>query len=219
MGNKIFITNVQSFVEHALYVCNETNLIHCWSSVYSVTIPLHVSGLLVAYHQEVIMYICNNWYVLYYLVDCQLAWPTDSQLFLTLTFYLRYGAVCTHTSQVSVNVFLRHDLTHSTQNIYGFEVVTFRTVNTDTSRRVAISLFRYLLDYRFIFEDRDCRIVEEFREMKSWIKARKHLNNSYFHGRTFWRHSLYVITTRLSIDTQAVKDSSVDKLIVAQRHQ
>jgi hypothetical protein len=48
---------------------------HYLSSVYSVTILLHVLGLLVAHHQEVTMYICNNWYVLYVLVDCQLAWP------------------------------------------------------------------------------------------------------------------------------------------------
>jgi hypothetical protein len=47
---------------------------HCLSSVYSVTIPLHVSGLLVAHHQEVTMYICYSWYVLYVLVDCQRAW-------------------------------------------------------------------------------------------------------------------------------------------------
>jgi hypothetical protein len=39
------------------------------SLVYLVTIPLHVSGLLVAHHQEVTMYLCNNWYVLYVLVD------------------------------------------------------------------------------------------------------------------------------------------------------
>jgi hypothetical protein len=45
--------------------CNETNLMHYSSLVYSVTIPLHVSGLLVAHHQKVTMYICNNWYVLY----------------------------------------------------------------------------------------------------------------------------------------------------------
>jgi hypothetical protein len=48
--------------------CNETNLMRYLSSVYSVTIPLHVSGLLVAHHQEVTMYICNKWYVLYVLV-------------------------------------------------------------------------------------------------------------------------------------------------------
>jgi hypothetical protein len=42
----------------AIYACNETNLMHCLSSVYSVTTPLHVSGLLVAHHQEVTMYIC-----------------------------------------------------------------------------------------------------------------------------------------------------------------
>jgi hypothetical protein len=48
--------------------CNETNLTHYLLSVYSVTIPLHVSGLLVAHHQEVTMYICNKRYVLYILV-------------------------------------------------------------------------------------------------------------------------------------------------------
>jgi hypothetical protein len=43
--------------------CKETNLMHYLSSVYSVTIPLHVSGLLVAYYQEVTMYICNTCWV------------------------------------------------------------------------------------------------------------------------------------------------------------
>jgi hypothetical protein len=38
---------------------------HCVSSVYWATKPLRVSGFLVAHHQEVIMYICNSWYVLY----------------------------------------------------------------------------------------------------------------------------------------------------------
>jgi hypothetical protein len=45
----------------SIYACNETNLMHYLSSVYSVTIPLHVSGLLVAHHQEVTMYIYKNW--------------------------------------------------------------------------------------------------------------------------------------------------------------
>jgi hypothetical protein len=40
--------------------------------LYTITVPLHVSGLLVAYHQEVTMYICDTCYVLYVLVDCQL---------------------------------------------------------------------------------------------------------------------------------------------------
>jgi hypothetical protein len=53
-----------------IYVCNETNPMHYLSSVYSVTVPLHVSGLLVAHHQELTMYICYSWYVLYGLVDC-----------------------------------------------------------------------------------------------------------------------------------------------------
>jgi hypothetical protein len=56
-----------------MYVRNETNLMRYLSSVYSVTIHLHVSDLLVAHHQEVTMYMCNNWYMLYVLVDCQLA--------------------------------------------------------------------------------------------------------------------------------------------------
>jgi hypothetical protein len=54
------IANVQSLA------CNETNLIHYLSSANLVTIPLHVSGLVVAHHQEVTMYICDNWYVLYF---------------------------------------------------------------------------------------------------------------------------------------------------------
>jgi hypothetical protein len=57
---------------------------HYLSSVYWVTTPLHVSGLLVAHYQELAMYICDNWYVLYVLVDCRQAWmpsrPADSRL-------------------------------------------------------------------------------------------------------------------------------------------
>jgi hypothetical protein len=59
--------------QQALHACNETELMHYLSSLYSVTIPLHVAGFLVTHHQEVKMYICNHWYVLYVLVDCQLA--------------------------------------------------------------------------------------------------------------------------------------------------
>jgi hypothetical protein len=51
------------------------------SSIYSVTIPLHVSGLLVVHHQEVTMYICNKCYVLQVSVDCQLAsWHSQKPL-------------------------------------------------------------------------------------------------------------------------------------------
>jgi hypothetical protein len=49
-----------------------------WCTIYLqfywVTTPLHVSGLLVAHHQEVAMYIYGNWHVLYILVDRQWAW-------------------------------------------------------------------------------------------------------------------------------------------------
>jgi hypothetical protein len=48
-----------------MYACNETNLMQYVSSVYSVTVPLRVLGLLVVCHQEVTMYICKKWYVLY----------------------------------------------------------------------------------------------------------------------------------------------------------
>jgi hypothetical protein len=36
--------------DNVLDACNEANLMHHLSSVYSVTIPLHVSGLLAAHH-------------------------------------------------------------------------------------------------------------------------------------------------------------------------
>jgi hypothetical protein len=52
-------------------VCNETNMMHYLFSVYWVTTPLHVSGLPVAHHQEVAMYMCDSWYVLYVLVDVE----------------------------------------------------------------------------------------------------------------------------------------------------
>jgi hypothetical protein len=56
----------------SIHACNKTNLKHCFlSSVYSVIKPIHVSGLLVSHHQEVAMYICDNWYVSYVLVDCR----------------------------------------------------------------------------------------------------------------------------------------------------
>jgi hypothetical protein len=44
------------------------------SSVYSVTIYLHVSGLLVARCQDVTMNLCENWYVMYVLVECRRTW-------------------------------------------------------------------------------------------------------------------------------------------------
>jgi hypothetical protein len=65
------------------YACNVTNLMHYLPSVYSFTIALHVSGLLVAHHQDVAMYISNNGYVFYVLVDCRWAWTPDSELKLT----------------------------------------------------------------------------------------------------------------------------------------
>jgi hypothetical protein len=51
------------------YPCNEISLMLYLSSLYWLPTPLHVSGLLVAHHQEVAIHICNNWYVLYVLFD------------------------------------------------------------------------------------------------------------------------------------------------------
>jgi hypothetical protein len=56
-----------------IYACNEPIVLHCLSSVYSVTIHLPVTGLLVAHHQEVTTYIRDNWCVFYVLVDCRQA--------------------------------------------------------------------------------------------------------------------------------------------------
>jgi hypothetical protein len=67
-------------------VCSETNMMHYLSSVYSVTIPLHVSGLLVAHHQEVTMYMRNSWYVLYVLVDSMEVHCIQAQLQSTETY-------------------------------------------------------------------------------------------------------------------------------------
>jgi hypothetical protein len=75
------VSGALCFVDRASrYVCNETNLMHYVPSAYSVTIFLHVSDLLVAHHQEATMYVCNKWYVLYVLVDCQWAWPVEHNI-------------------------------------------------------------------------------------------------------------------------------------------
>jgi hypothetical protein len=43
-------------IESVTFACNKTNLMHYLSSVYSVTMPVHVLGMLFANHQEVTMY-------------------------------------------------------------------------------------------------------------------------------------------------------------------
>jgi hypothetical protein len=53
-------------------------MMHYLSSVYWVITPLHVSGLLVAHHLKVSMYICDDWYVLQVLVHCRWAWKERS---------------------------------------------------------------------------------------------------------------------------------------------
>jgi hypothetical protein len=68
------------------FVDRASRYMHYLSSVYSVTIPLQVSGLLVAH-------ICNKWYVLYVLVDCRLAW-------------LRWDHVGSHWKNFHENLYL-----------------------------------------------------------------------------------------------------------------
>jgi hypothetical protein len=77
------------------YACNETNLMHYLSSLYWVITPVHVLGLVVAHHQEEAMYICDNWYALYVLVDCRRAWMEWNWVFhrhnthsMSLSIYL-----------------------------------------------------------------------------------------------------------------------------------
>jgi hypothetical protein len=53
------------------YACNETNVMHYLSLVYWVSIPRHVSGLLVAHHKKVTIYTCKNF------IPTR---PTDSRL-------------------------------------------------------------------------------------------------------------------------------------------
>jgi hypothetical protein len=50
---------------YCVYASHGTNLMHYVPSVYSDTVPLHVSGWLIAHHQEVTIHICNKWYVMY----------------------------------------------------------------------------------------------------------------------------------------------------------
>jgi hypothetical protein len=77
---------------------------HYLSPVYSVTIPLHVSGLLVAHHQEVTMNMCNKWYVLYVLVDFQLARPkhTTRTICCICTLLLPYDGQLASLKHVEV---------------------------------------------------------------------------------------------------------------------
>jgi hypothetical protein len=50
-----WLTRTATPCRHFLLACNEANLMHYLSSVYWVTVPVHVSGLLVAHYQEVTM--------------------------------------------------------------------------------------------------------------------------------------------------------------------
>jgi hypothetical protein len=59
--------------------CNESNLMHYLSSLYWVTIPLHVSCACSSSSGDNNVYICDNWYVLYFLVDCP-SRPANSRL-------------------------------------------------------------------------------------------------------------------------------------------
>jgi hypothetical protein len=46
------VSKARAIVTCDVYACNETDMMHHISSVYSVTIPPHVSGLLIAHHRR-----------------------------------------------------------------------------------------------------------------------------------------------------------------------
>jgi hypothetical protein len=56
----------QTYIDIYSFACYETNLMHYLSSLYLVTTPVRVSGLLVAHHQEVAMCVCDKWYQLFH---------------------------------------------------------------------------------------------------------------------------------------------------------
>jgi hypothetical protein len=66
------------------YACNETKLMHYLSLVSSVTVSLHVSGLLVAHH-KVAMFIRNNLVRVVHLFDCRRAMGFMSSRHIQLT--------------------------------------------------------------------------------------------------------------------------------------
>jgi hypothetical protein len=70
------VASIPVFKTLLIYVCNKTNLMHYLFSVYWFTTPLQVSCFLVAHYQEVIMYTCNNWYVLYVYIITSWWWAT-----------------------------------------------------------------------------------------------------------------------------------------------
>jgi hypothetical protein len=75
-------------------------------SVYLVAIPLRVSALLVAHQQEVTVYKCDSWYVLYVLVDCRLAWTACRKSTNTYNqcFFFLGGRRGTRTPKYFVNL-------------------------------------------------------------------------------------------------------------------
>jgi hypothetical protein len=84
-----------------LHACDETNLMHYLFSVYSVTTPLHVSGLLVANNQEITMYICDSCYVLYWKEDC-LKLLEYLHVIITCETYSRYLNLLTGIGKLSM---------------------------------------------------------------------------------------------------------------------
>jgi hypothetical protein len=75
----------------------------CLSSVYSASIPLHVSGLLVAHHQEVTMCVCVCIYIYIYIymrhcrMFCMLLFNCVNYAFLLLCLCIlifRYPIFC-----------------------------------------------------------------------------------------------------------------------------
>jgi hypothetical protein len=69
---KLLLWGILSFFDRASLYMRVLKPIWCtiYLQIMAATVPSHVSDLLVADHQKVTMYICNNWNVLYVVVYC-----------------------------------------------------------------------------------------------------------------------------------------------------
>jgi hypothetical protein len=81
---------------------------HYLSSVYSVTVALHVSDLLVAHRQEVTTCIWDSWYVLYVLVDCRWDRPQSTVYDLSFTHVNYFSEYCIDLSRSVTPYYLRN---------------------------------------------------------------------------------------------------------------
>jgi hypothetical protein len=76
-----------------------------YPSVYSFITTIHISDLPIAHHQEVTMYICDHWYVLYVLVDYRRAWMESGGKILCYNNFVRK---ISHSNLTRKNLYFIH---------------------------------------------------------------------------------------------------------------